>query len=163
MSPKHEEILATVKEWLGKQTSINVTDLSKNGNLIIQITQKNLDKIPVFIARSKEYEDILLVGWAWPLTPADTSSFQKLEKGKLNVIMDSLSRSVLQMNLNIRFNPSIEDLRVIECERVLKVDELTKTKLLTALADNVIALKIIGQKMISELALPSRFDPASNV
>lgn len=163
MSPKRKEILATIKEWLGKQTSMNVTDLSKNGNLIIQITTKNLDKIPVFIAGSKEYEDILLVGWAWPLTPTDTSSFQRLEKGKLNAIMDSLSRSVLQMNLNIRFKPSIEYLHVIECERVIKVDELTKTKLLTALTDNLIALKIIGQKMISELVLPSRFDPSANI
>ena len=76
--------------------------------------------------------------------------------------MDSLSRSVLQMNLNIRFKPSIEYLHVIECERV-KVDELTKTKLLTALADNFIALKIIRQKMISELVLPSRFDPSTNI
>jgi hypothetical protein len=156
-----KETYTKIKDWLtstiGTDTEIN--DKTKD-EIRIEISPKNNDSaVPIYILTVPD-PNLILIGWVWGFHSIDTYMFKMIRKEKLQTLKTNLELAALQLGVNIYFQPSIDNLKCIECQKLLTINLINRDNFILSFSQISKALNVAGQRVQMDLGIPDRMDPS---
>lgn len=165
MSPKQEKTLQIIKQWLHEYNIFNFNEIEDGDNAFtIETRLKSKPTVlPIYIISSKQTDEKIMLTWLWGFAPEDINSLRMIDMKLKQKFASDVQYEFALLNLPVRFHESLEDLKVIFTENYIRVDELSKDRLLKNITELGYALNAIGKKFEKYFPFPPKFDPSFHV
>lgn len=165
LSPKQKKTLDDIKKFLDELDIFEVQEIENEKNsFTIEIKPKSKPSVyPITIIGSKKKDDEIMLMWLWGFVEEDINSLRMIDMKLKQKFASDLRYKLELLGLPLRFHESIENIKGIWTENYIKVDELSKDRLLQIITQLGNAATLIGEKFEEYFPMPSRFDPSFHV
>jgi hypothetical protein len=165
LTPIQKRTLENIKKWLMELNIFEFQEIQDEENAFtIDVRPKSKPSVyPIQIIGFKQEDDKIMLMWLWGFVERDRNSLRMIDMNVKKKFESDLKYGLELLGLPLRFYESIEDTKGIWTGKYIKVDELSKEKLLKVITQLGNGATLIGQKFEKYFPLPHDFDPSFHV